>query len=455
MKIIIAGGGKVGGVLCRDLADEGHNVVVIDEDVRVIERLIGTSDISGFAGNGANPELLREVGVAVCDAFIAVTASDEINIIASIIAHKLGAKEVIARVRNPEYSSQLNSVQENFGISMMINPEMEAARAIVQSIRFPSVISIETFLNERVQMVEVRIAPGSQLIGMQLSRFREIFGMILVCIVKRGDDIFIPDGGFILRESDLLHVTGPMKDLTVICKAAGCFARKIRSVMIIGGSRIARYLLRIIDRTGMDICIVESDQAIAESLAGEFSGVKVIAADGTDQSVLEEHHIENYDCLVALTGIDEENLIISLYAAEMKVPKIVTKVNRTALIHLIGDIRLQTFVTPKRLVADKIIRFVRAMTATFDSKLEEMYRIADGRAEVLQFEVLNSSAITDIPLKDLHLKKNILIAYIVRGDRLIFPGGNDMIRPGDHVIAITLDHESDEVDDLLVDEARR
>ena len=455
MKIVIAGGGKVGGVLCKDLSGENHDVVIIDRDPKVVESLVGLSDIAGFVGNGANPELLKEAGVSDSDVFIAVTESDEINIIASIVAHKLGAHEVLSRVRNPEYSNQLSFVQENLGISMMINPEMEAAQTILNSIRFPSALSIEAFANGRVRMVEVRVSPGSQMVGMQLSRFREAFGKVLVCIVQRGDEIYIPDGSFVLREDDLLHVTGPFQNLPAICKVAGCFTRKIRSVMIIGGSNIARYLLRILDRAGMDICVIERDRAIAESLAGEFSGVKVIIGDGTDQSLLEEQHIESYDCLIALTGIDEENLITSLYAAKKKVPKIVTKVNRTQFLHVLGDTRLQTIVTPKRLVADKIIRFIRAMSATLDSKLEAMYRIADDRTEVLQFEVMRSSAVVATPLKKLPLKKNILIAYIVRGDELIYPGGDDMIFPGDHVIAVTFEHDFDEVDDLLTDEARK
>ena len=455
MKIVIIGGGKVGDVLCKDLAGENHDVVIIDTDAKVVESLIGLSDIAGLVGNGANPELLREAGVSDCDAFIAVTESDEINIIASIVAHKLGAREVLARVRNPEYSSQLTFVQENLGVSMMINPEMEAAQTIKHSIQFPSAISIESFADGRVQMVEVRISTGSQLDGMRLTCFREMFGRVLVCIVQRGDDIYIPDGSFVLREGDLLHVTGPKKDLPEICKVAGCFTRKIRSVMIIGGSSIVRYLLRVLERKGMEICVIERDKTVAKSLAGEFSGVKIIVGDGTDQSLLEEQHIESYDCLIAMTGIDEENLITSLYAAKIKVPKIVTKVNRTQLLRVLGDTRLQTIVTPKRLVADKIIRFIRAMSATKDSKLEAMYRIADSRAEVLQFEVLRNSAVVAVPLKKLQLKANILIAYIVRGNELIYPGGDDMIFPGDHVIAVTFEHDFDEVDDLLVDEARK
>jgi trk system potassium uptake protein TrkA len=455
LKIIIVGGGKVGSVLCQDLAAENHDVVLVDRDAQVVETLVGAADIAGFVGNGANPELLREAGVSDCDTFIAVTESDEINIIASIVAHKLGAKDVLARVRNPEYSSQLSFVQENLGISMLINPEMEAARAIAQSLRFPSAISIETFADGRVHMVAVRVSPGSRLHGMQLSRFRELYGMVLVCVVQRGDEVIIPDGSFVLREGDLLHVTGPIKELTVLSKVAGCFTRKIHSVMIIGGSRITRYLLRIIDHSGLSVCIIERDRAVAEELSGEFAGVKVIVGDGTDLSVLEEQHIEDYDCLVALTGIDEENLITSLYAAKMNVPKIVTKVNRTPLVRLIGDIRLQTIITPKRLVADKIIRFVRAASAVRESKLEEMHRIVDGRVEVLQFEVLKNSAVTRKPLKNLQLKKHILIAYIIRGDNLIFPKGADTIRPGDHVIALTTEREFDEVDDLLEDEARK
>lgn len=455
MKIVIAGGGKVGGALCQDLAGENHSVVVVDSDAGVVDELVGLADITGYVGNSANPELLMEADVPNCDVFIAVTQSDEINIIASVIAHKLGAKEVLTRVRNPEYSSQLSFIRENLGISMMINPEMEAARTIANSIRFPSAISIEPFLDGRVQIVGIRISVSSQLIGMRLTRFREIFGNVLVCIVQRGDDVFIPDGSFTLCEDDLLYVTGPTDKLKEIYRAAGCLIRKIRSVMIIGGSRIARYLLRIMDRTGMDICVIERDRAVAESLAGEFKGLKVIVGDGTDQSVLEEQHLDSFDCLVALTGIDEENLITSLYAVKKNVPKVITKVNRTQLIHILGENSLQTIITPKRLAADIIIRFVRAMRAKLDSKLEAMSRIADGRVEVLQFEVINDSAVTGTPLKDLRLKKNILIAYINRGGRLIFPGGDDVILPGDRVVLVALEREFDEVDDMLEDEARK
>ncbi len=455
MKIVIAGGGKVGGALCMDLADENHDVVLIDTNEQVVEHLIGSTDITGIVGNGANLELLREAGVSGCDVFIAVTATDEINIIASIIARKLGAKATLVRVRNPEYSSNLAFALERLEISMMINPELETARAIAQSIRFPSAIGIETFVNERVQLVAVRVVKGSQLVGMQLNDFRKIYGTVLVCVVERDDGVFIPGGSFTLREGDLLHVTGLISDLDVIYKAAGCFTRKIRSVMIVGGSRITRYLLKIIEQSGMDICVIEHDKNKTETLAGDFPKVKVIAGDGTDQAILEEQHISNYNCFVALTGIDEENLVTSLYAAKKKVPKVVTKVNRKPLLDIFGDLGLQTVVTPARLVSDSIIRFIRAMNDSLGSKVEAMYRIGNGRAEALQFEVLKNSRATGIPLKDLNLKDDILIPYIIRGKRLIFPTGDDEIHPGDHLIAVTTECNFDEIDDLLTDEAKK
>ncbi len=447
MKIVIVGGGKVGEALCIDLATENHDVVVIDTDAQVVDRLIGLTDISGVVGSGASLELLREAGVPGCDVFIAVTASDEINIISSIIARKLGAKAALARVRNPEYSSNLDFIQENLGITMLVNPEFEAARAIALSVRFPSALGIETFANGRVQLGGGRFATGSPLAGMALSHFRETHGTVLVCVVQRGDEVHIPEGSFVLREGDLLYVTGSIGDLTAIYKIAGCFTRKVRS--------ITRYLLRLTARSGLDICVIDRSESITEALAGDFPKIKVITADGTDQAVLEEHHIGSYDCFVALTGIDEENLLTSLYAAKQNVPKIVTKVNRTQLLRIIGDIKAQTVVTPKRLVSDKIIRFVRAMNDSLESKVEAMYRMVDGRVEALQFEVLKSSRATGIPLKNLTLKKNILIAYIVRGNQLIFPTGDDEILPGDHLIAVTTEHDFDEVDDLLLDEARK
>ncbi len=455
MKIVIVGGGKIGGALCIDLSNAKHDVAVIDENARVVDHLIGSADIAGMVGNGANVNLQREAGVPGCDVFIAVTASDEINIIAAIIAHKLGAKKTLARVRNPEYASNLEFVRENLGISLMINPELEAARAIALSVRFPSALGIETFAGGRVQMVEIRVAKGSSLNGMQLNQFRAAYGMVLVCVVQRGEDVFIPEGSFILQEGDLLHVTGSINDLAAIYKAAGRVTRKIRSVMIIGGNRIARYLLKIIGHLGMDICVIENDDSITEALAGDFPKVKVITGDGTDPTVLQEQHISDYDCFVALTGIDEENLVASLYAAKQQVPKIITKVNRTELLHIFDNSELQTIVTPKRLVSDMITRFVRALNDTLESKVEAMYRIIDGRVEALQFEVLKNSFATGIPLNALKLKKNILIAYIVRKNQLIFPTGNDEIRPGDHLIAVTTEHNIEEIDDLLEAGARK
>jgi len=451
LKIIVAGGGKVGGALCIDLAAENHDVVLIDSDEQVVTRLIRLSDITGLIGNAANMDRQKEAGVENCDVFIAVTTSDEVNIISAIIAHKLGAKATIARVRNTEYSSNLSFVKESLGITLMVNPELEAARAIARSIRFPSALGIETFAGGRVQLVEVKVVKDSALVGMQLSHFRKTYGTVLVCVVQRGDDVIIPDGSFVLRAGDLLHVTGAINDIAVIYKVAGCLTRKIRSVMIVGGGRVSHYLIRSIDHIGMDICVIDKDKETTEMLAGEFPRIKVINGDGTDPAVLEEQHIEDYDCFVALTGIDEENIVISLYAAKKKVAKIVTKVNRKQLLRIFDDAALQTIVTPARLVSDIIIRHVRAMNDSLDSKVEAMYRIVDERVEALQFEVLKGSRATGIPLKDLKLKKSILITYIIRGKQQIFPGGNDEIRVGDHVIAVTTERNFDEIDDLLED----
>ncbi len=455
MHIVISGGGKVGSTLCQDLAREHHSVVIIDIDSQVVERLNDLADVTGFVGSGTNAELLQSAGVPGCDVFIAVTESDEVNIISSVIAHKLGAKEVITRVRNPDYSGQLPFLKENLGISMLINPEMEAALAIAHVIRFPSAISIESFARGRVRMVEVSVARGSKLDGMQLSEVRGVLGMVLVCIVQRGDEIYIPDGNFVLREGDLIHITGPMRNLPEVCKAAGSFTKRTRSIIIIGGSRVARYLLRLIDRKNIEICIIEHDKEVAEALGAEFGDVKVIIGDGTDQTLLDEQHLEKFDCMIALTGIDEENLIASLYASKKKVPKIVTKVNRTQLLSVVDNFKLQTIITPKRLVSDIIVRFVRAMSATLDSKLEALYRILDDRVEVLQFEVLSGSAVIGIPIKELKIKSDFLIAYIVRDEKLIYPTGDDKIQAGDHVIAVTFEHDFDELDDALATGPRK
>lgn len=455
MEIVIVGGGKVGAALCADLALD-HNVMIIDMNEQIVDNLISSNDITGVIGNGASLELQREAGVETCDIFIAVTSSDEINVISAVIAKKLGAKSTIVRVRNPEYSENIKFFQESLGISMAVNPELETARSIALSIRFPSALGIDTFADGRIQMVEVRVVKSSKLAGMQLTKFRENYKKVIVCVVQRNDEVFIPGGDFILQENDLIHVTGPINDLTEIYKESGVFTRRVRSFMIVGGNRITRYLLQLAERWGMEICVIEKDEAIAEALAGDFPKVKIIVEDGTDQDVLTQQHIGDYDAFIALTGIDEENLITSWFAAKQEVPKTIAKVNRTPLLRILKDLGMQTtIVTPKRLASDLITRFVLATNESLESKVEALFRLVDGSVQALQFVVLKESFATGIPLKDLKLKKNILIAYIIRDEQLIFPTGDDEILPGDHLIAVTTTQFIDEVDDLLEDEARR
>lgn len=449
MNIIIIGAGKVGEELCISLAHEGHDVVLIEQDTRRLDQLINMADITGINGNGAIYNTQMEAGVDHCDVFIAVSLHDETNIIAAITAKKAGAKYTVARVRDPEFSQQLNFVRESLGINLMINPELEAARDIARVIQFPSVLGVEQFDNGRVNIVEVRLAANSSLVGLKLRNLREHGVNILVCIIQRGQEVIIPTGDTVIMADDHLHVTGTFENLNTFYLAAKSFRQRLNSALIIGGGRITRYLLPRLLRLKMRLKVIEVAPDKADHLAAEFPDVEVVCGDGTDQSFLREERIANYDAVIALTGIDEENMLLSLYAGQAGVTKLITKVNRTDLLKVIDCVNLGSVVTPRRMIADIIIRVVRALENSQGSNVEALYRMVDNQVEAMLFQVKEESQVVQIPLKDMKTKEGLLLAFIVRQDKLIFPGGIDVILPGDRVAVVTTQHNFDDLDDIL------
>jgi len=450
MNIVIAGGGKVGELLCRELTREGNDLSLIEINKNKVERLTNKMDITGVVGNCADYDIQKMANIETCDIFISVTSEDEINIISSIIAKKIGAKYTIARVRNPEYSSHIDFIREGLGISMMINPEKEAANDILRVINFPEALSVEEFANGRVSIVELKVDESNELAGVPIHQFRQKYGNILVTAIDRGDETIIPTGGSVLEPNDSIFVIGSKRDLTLFYKKIGIKKNRFNSAMIIGGGRIAHYTIERLLKKKTKIKVIEKNHEKAKELSAKFSKAIVLEGDGTDQDFLREEGIESFDVVIGLTGVDEENIIISLFALSQGTQKVITKVSRTDLLKILGNVGLQSIITPKRLISNKIIQFVRSLTNEGSSNFGTFFRLADNQAEAMELQVDKESKATNIPLIDLKTKPNLLIAYIVRDRKLIFPSGTDVIKEDDLVIIVTTNKNFDEIDDILL-----
>lgn len=458
MKITIVGAGKVGETLCQDLAQSGHDITLIDQNEKLLDQLMAQMDISGFEGNGALYDVQVESSVADSDIFIAVTPKDETNIIAALTAKSLGATKAIARVRDPNYTKQIAFLRSKLGIDMILNPELQAARDISTGLQFPAAVSVEQFAHGRVYLVNLVVPKDSAAIGMNMIALRTKFKNLIFCAVARkSGEVLIPSGLTTLEAQDELAVTGEVKELNAFYSFLGLHADKIKNALIIGGGKITNYLIPRLYRANITPKVIEVNLRTAEALARQYPKLQVICADGTNQSVLEEEHIGQYDAVVSLTGIDEENILISLYAESVAVPKVISKVNRLNLLSLLykheytNNMEAHTIVTPRLLVADQIVRFIRAQGNATGSNVDALYRICEDRVEALQFKVKSGSKCIDIPLSALHTKKNILIAYILRDNKLIFPSGQDCIKVNDKVIVITTHKDFDDLDDILDD----
>ncbi len=449
MEIVICGGGKVGEALCRDLSKEDHNIILIEKSERRLQQLINNIDITGISGNAALFDVQMEAEVKNCDIFIAVTPDDETNIIAAITARKIGARYIVARVRTPEYSKQLDFLREAMGINMMINPELEAAKEIGRMMQFPNALSVEPFHHGRVSLVKVMLKNDSPIINKSLREIGRNYGDVLICIVEREEAVSIPDGNFILRAGDQLYLSGDPEEVQIFCNGGKTKAARLSTALVVGGGRLTRYLLPILERLHVRSRVIETKDNVCELLATEFPHVEVICGDGTNQAFLKEERVQNFDVVVSLTGIDEENILLSIYAAKQGVLKTITKVNRTDLLKVLEDVGLQAVVTPHRVIADHIIRLVRSIDNSQGSNVEAFYKLADGRAEALQFKVHEGSPVCNIKLSDLKTKPGLLITCIIRNQVAIYPGGQDVIKAGDDVVLVTTQPNFQDVSDIL------
>ena len=438
MKIIIAGAGKIGHAVAAILAEEGHDVTIIDRDPDTISTLSNELDVICVEGSATNPETLREAGAGHADLLLAATEQDEVNMVCGISARKLGTRHVIARVRDPEYLHQTEFLREALGLSVIVNPEYECAKEISRILRFPGAVRVDAFSKGSVEIVEHRVPAGGKLEGVALKELVQRFGAkVLVGVVERGGEALIPNGNFVLQAGDRLSITGSSRELRRFFMAIGQYKRPVRRVMIMGGGRSSVYLTRMLQESGMSVTVVERDRERCDLLCDLIPEAHIVCGDATRSDVLLEDGLSSTDAFVALTGEDGDNIITSMYARSCGVGKIVAKVNREHFSELLENSGLDSIVTPKEIVAQQLARYVRAMSNSMGSSMETLYRLADGKVEALEFKVSEGSACVDIPLKDLKLKPNILISAIIRGSKSIIPDGSSRILPGDHAVIVT------------------
>lgn len=450
MKIVVCGDGKVGQTVSYQLSKEGHDVVIIDKNERVVDHSTNTMDCLCIHGNAASREVLIEAGAKDADLLIAVTSSDEINLLCCLLAKKLGVKHTIARVRNPEYSNDIQYIQSDLGLSMTINPELQAAIEIARSLRFQSAIKNDTFAKGRVDLVEFKIKPGSILIHTKLRNLAKLSGVkILVCAVLRNGKAIIPDGNFEFEEGDKVSITAKSSEILLFFMAIGVPCQKIKNVMIIGGGRIAYYLSRMLIEMNYNVKIIEMNEKNAKELSYKLPKATVINADATEHEILLEEGIHSTDAFITLTGMDEENILLALYAARENVKKVVAKVNRIDFGDLLSDVGLESIVSPKKVVANQITRYVRAMHNSMGSNVETLTKIINDEVEALEFKVTDTFKKTNIALKDLRIKSRVLIACIVRNQHVLFPDGNEVILPKDSIVIVTTRSGLEDLNDII------
>ncbi len=438
MKIIIIGCGKVGSTLAEELCEEDHELTVIDKNPQKIQQICESLDIMGSCGNGASIQMLSEAGVEDADILIAVTGSDELNLLCCQIAKKVSQCHTIARVRNPVYHREIHFLRKKLGISMIINPEFASAMEISRLLRFPSAIKRDMFLKGRVELLKFKLLPEFKLSGMSVAEIMDKLKCdILICGVEREEHVFIPSGDFVLEDFDFVSIIASPKNSSIFFKKIGVQTHQVKNSLIVGGGTLGYYLAAALSDMRIKVSLIESDRARCEELSELLPSVTVVNGDGTDKKLLMEEGLPNAESFVTLTNLDEENILLSLFAKKVSKAKLVTKVNRLAFDDIVDGLDLGSVVHPKYLTADYILRYVRAMGNSIGSNVETLYHILDGQAEALEFAVRDHSAVTDIPLSELKLKDNLLIACIHRGGVVRIPRGQDVIKPGDSVIVVT------------------
>ena len=451
MKIVIIGDGKVGHKLCAQLSEEDYDIVLIDQNAGKLKEALNRMDIFCITGDGANVEVQEEADVPHADLVIACASTDELNMLSCLLAKRLGAKHTIARVRNPVYYRQIGLLKEDLHLSMAVNPELAVSHEIARVLLFPDTSKVETFVKGRVELVEFCVRADSRLKDLSLADiYRKYQIRILVCAVRRGKEVFIPNGDTVLEEGDRIHIAATHRELENFFNALGKRTGKVKNVLICGGGGVSYYLAHQLQHSRMHVKIIEKDYARCEKLTELLPEATIIHGDATDHDLLLEEGIESADALVALTGMDEENIIMALFARTQNVPKIVAKVNEDSRAQMVEGLGIDSIVSAKSVTADAILSYVRARRKSIKSaNVETLYRLVEGKVEALEFLIRQECEYTDVPLKELPTKPEYLIACIGRKGRIIIPGGDDRIQAGDSVVIVTTERGTEDLREMF------
>ena len=438
MKIIIAGNGKMGAALTSQLTAEGDDLTLIDSNLNVLESSEESYDIMVVHGNCASMDVLIQAGVKEADLLIAMAGADEVNLLCCMTAHGLNPNiNTIARVCNPEYTDQIYVMRQMFGLSMAVNPERQAATEIERLLKYPGFLKRDTFTKGRVEIVELRIDKKSKLCNVALNDLDGIVKCkILVCAVLRDGKAVAPGGNFVLREGDRIYVTAFTNILTLLLKNLGILTHKVKRVMICGGGRISYYLAKQLQNSGVQVQIIEKDQERCRQLSAILPSACIIQGDSTNQLLLESEGVSSCDALATMTGLDELNMIISLYGNSCGVPQVITKLGHIKNADILGDLSLGSVISPKELCCNTIVQYVRAMKNQTGAALT-VHTIADGQAEAMEFYADERTRNCGKPLKALKLKKGVLVVCILKGAKMEIPNGDSYFNVGDIVYVVT------------------
>lgn len=450
MKIVIIGCGMIGKTIISHVSKEGHDIVIIDDNKDKVAELIERFDVLGVVGNGASLDIQQEAKVRNADLVLAVTSKDEVNILACMVAKKLGAKSTIARVRNPEYIHQAIIMKDELGLSMIVNPEQETAKEIMNMISLPSLLKVEHFAKGRVMLIELLATDNSPLVGETLiSLSKKLSTKFLICAVERGNEVIIPTGNFRIEKGDHINVTTDSEAIVDLLKELKLIRSPLKDIMIIGGGKISYYLAEELLNKKYRVRMIESKEERASELAELLPKAKIIHGDGTDHELLLEEGIEKMDACITLTNIDEENIIVSMYAKKLNLQKIIAKIKRNSFQGMLNDLGIVNFVTPQDIVASKIISYIRALANKKGSNVLTLYKLVNNQVEALEFDAKKKEKFYNQPLKNLRIKENCLIACIIRNDNVIIPNGNDCIMLNDKVLVVTTHQNFDDLTDAF------
>lgn len=450
LNIIIVGCGKVGTTLIEQLSKEGHDITIIDKNAAKVQEISSVYDVMGLSGNGASYSVQMEAGIENADLIIAVTDSDELNLLCCTVAKQVGDCGAIARVRTPDYSKEAGYLREKLGLTMIINPELEASRETARILYLPTALEVNSFAHGQAEIIKFKIPEGNLLDGMTIATLgRDITNDILICAIERKGEVYIPGGDFRMEQGDIISFVAPRRFIRSFLKKIGFKTKQVKNTMIIGGGKAAYYLAKTLLTMGIDVKIIEQNRQRCEELSILLPEAIIINGDGTDQELLKEEGIEYVESFIPLTGIDEENIMLTLHARQVSKAKVITKINRSTFKDVISGLDLGSVIYPRYITCEAIIAYVRAKKNSMNSNIETLYHMFDYRAEAIEFRVDEESEVTGIPLRDLTLKKDLLVSFIYRNGTVRIPDGQDTIEVGDTVMVVTTHTGFDDIKDIL------